>query len=76
MEKWIRLIPLINNRFKLHFDGSRVQNISDLGWVIKDSNGIIKMAACRHIGNSSIIVAKCMALRYGMLAAKRKGFLT
>ena len=34
------------------------------------------MAACRHIGNSSIIVAKCMALRYGMLAVKRKGFLT
>ena len=33
------------------------------------------MAACRHIGNSSIIVAECMTLRDGMLAAKRKGFL-
>ena len=33
------------------------------------------MVACRHIGNSSIIVAKCMTLRYGMLTTKRKGFL-
>ena len=74
VEKWICWIPLINNRFKLTFDGSRVQNISALRWVIRDSNDIIKMAACRH-GNSSIIVIECMALRDGMLAAKRKGFL-
>ena len=75
MEEWIRWIPPINNRFKLNFDGSRVQNISALGWVIRDSNGIIKMAACNHIGNSSIIVVECMALRDGMLAAKKKCFL-
>ena len=75
VEKWIRWIRPINNRFKLNFDGSRVQNISALGWVIRDSNGIIKMAAFRHIGNSSIIVAECMELRDSMLAAKRKGFL-
>ena len=56
VEKWISLIPPINNRFKLNFDGSRVQNISGLRWVIRNSNGIIKMATCRHIGNSSIIV--------------------
>ena len=65
----------INNRFKLKFDGSRVQNISALGWVIRDSNGITKMVACRHIGNSSIIVAKCTTLRDSILTAKRKGFL-
>ena len=68
MEKWICWIPPINNRLKLNFDGSRVQNISALGWVIRDSNGIIKMAASRHIGNSSIIVVECMVLRDGMLA--------
>ena len=28
--------PPINNRFKLNFDGYRVQNISTLGWVIRD----------------------------------------
>ena len=33
------------------------------------------MAACRHIGNASIIVEECMALRAGMLATKRKGLL-
>ena len=33
------------------------------------------MAASRHIGNASVIIAKCMALRDGMLAAKNNGFL-
>ena len=33
------------------------------------------MAAYRHIGNASIIVAECMTLRTGMLATKRKGLL-
>ena len=65
----------VNNRFKLNFDGSIVQNISVLGWVIRDSNSIIKMVACRQIGNSSIIVAECMVLRYDILAVKKKGFL-
>ena len=41
--------------------------------VIGDSNGIIKMGACRQISNSSIIVVECMTLRYGILATK--GFL-
>lgn len=31
-----------------------------LGWVIRDSNGIIKMTASRHISNASMIIAKCM----------------
>ena len=33
------LDPLINNKFKLNFDDFRVQNISVLGWVIRDYNG-------------------------------------
>ena len=49
--------PLNNDGFKLNFDGSTKQNISSLGRVIIDSNGIIKMTTCRHIDNSSIIVA-------------------
>ena len=64
----------ISNRFKLNFDGYRVQNISVLGWVIRDSSGIIKIAARRHIVNSSIFVAECMILRDGMLATKIKDF--
>ena len=63
IEKWIRWIPHINGRFKLNFNGSKIHNTSVLGWVIRDSNGIIKMVACRHIGNSSIIVVECMVLR-------------
>ena len=37
VEKWIRRIPLINGRFKLNFDGSKINNISASVWVIKDS---------------------------------------
>ena len=32
----------------------RIKNA--LGWVIKDSSGIIKMVASRQIGNASIIL--------------------
>ena len=43
VKKWIRWIPQINRRFKLIFDGLRINNINALGWVIRDSNGIIKI---------------------------------
>ena len=48
VEKWIRWIPPINERFKLKFDGLRINNISFSGWVIRDSSGIIKIAGSRH----------------------------
>ena len=51
--KWIQWIPPINGRFKLKFDGSRVQNNSVVGWVIRS---ILKMAECKQIGNSLIII--------------------
>ena len=41
VENGIRWIPRINGRLKLNFDGSRINNISALGWVIRDSNGSI-----------------------------------
>ena len=43
--------------FKLNFDGFRVETKSASSWVIRNSNGIIKMVACRHLGNNSIIIA-------------------
>ena len=46
VKKWIQWIPLINGRFKLNFDGSRVQNNSALELVIRDFNGIVKIDAC------------------------------
>ena len=35
VEKWIRWIPLINGRFKLNFNGSRIENKSVLGWLLE-----------------------------------------
>ena len=69
VEKWIRWIPPINGRFKLNFDGSRINNITASSWVIRDSNGTIKIAGSRHLGNASIIIVECVALRDGVLAA-------
>ena len=52
-----------------------MENKSTLGWVIRDSNGTIKIVTSRHIGNPSIIIAECMTLRDDMLAAKNNRFL-
>ena len=60
----------------MNFDGSRVESKSALGWVISDSNGIIRMAACRHLVNTSIILVECMTLRDDILAAKNNGFVS
>ena len=76
VEKWIHWIPLINDRFKLNFDDSRVEIKIASGWVTRDSNGIIKTAACKHLGNTSIILAECMTLRDGILASKNNGFVS
>ena len=74
IERWIRWILPINGRFKLNFDGSRTNNISTSSWVIRDSNECIKVAGSRQLGNASIITAKCIALRDGVLTAAYNGF--
>ena len=76
VEEWICWIPPINNRLKLNFDDSRVESKRALGWVIRDSNGIIKMAACKHLGNIAITLPEYMTLRDGILAAKNNGFIS
>ena len=58
-----------------NFDGSRIHNTNALGCVVRDSSCIIKMVARRHVDDSSITVAKCMALRDRILVAKNNGFL-
>ena len=73
VEKWIRWIPAINERFKLNFDVSGMRNKSVSRWMIRDYNGIIKMIASRCLGNASIIVVECMTLRDGVLASKNNG---
>ena len=70
VKRWIHWISLINGRFKLNFDGSRIENKSALGWFIKYSNGTITMVASTNKDNVSIIIAKCMTLRDDVLVAK------
>ena len=62
--------------FKFNFDGSMIETKSVLGWIIRDSNEIIKMAACRHLSKTSIIVSECMTLRVDTLAATNNDFLS
>ena len=69
VEKLTHWIPPISANFKLNFDGSRVENRSAWGGVIRDSNGIIKIATSRHMGNASIIIVACMTFRDSVLAA-------
>ena len=64
----------INDKFKLNFEGSKVQNKSALGWIIRDSNDIIRMTTCRHVANASIIMDECMTLRDEILPAKSKSY--
>ena len=45
---------------------------SALGYIIRDSNDIIKMIVFRHIGKSSIVIAECITLRDVILAIKNK----
>ena len=63
VEKWITWIPPINVRFKLNFVSSRINNIS-----------AIKIAGNKHLGNVSIIIAQCVALRDDILVAIYNGF--
>ena len=70
VEKWKRCIPPINERFKLNFDGSRINGISSSRWVIRDTNETIKIVGSRHLGNVLIITVECVALRDGVLAVR------
>ena len=57
VKKLIRWIPPIYDRFKLNFDDPRIKDTNALGWVIRDSNSIIKTVGC-------------MTVRDGILATK------
>ena len=40
---------------------------------IRGSNRTIKIVARRYISNASIIIVKCITLKYGMLTIKNNG---
>lgn len=52
----------------------RINNTSASGWVIRDTNETIKKMQNKHVGNASIIIAKCEALRDGVLTARFNDF--
>ena len=58
----------------MNFDDLRINNICALGWVIRDSNGIIQLVGSRHLGNALIIIADSVVLRDGVPAAIYNGF--
>ena len=58
----------------MNFDDSRINNICALGWVIRDSNGIINLVGSKHLGNASIIIVESISLRDGVVAAIYNGF--
>ena len=75
VKKLIHWIPPISGNFKLNFNGSKEENRSAWGWVIRDSNGIIKITTSKHMGNASIIIVACITFRDGVLATKNNGLL-
>lgn len=61
------MLSILNN--------SRIENKRTSGYVIRDFNDTIKMAASRYISNTSIIIVKYMTLRNYMLVVKNNGLL-
>lgn len=53
---------------------SSVHDKSILGWIIKDSNDIVKMATDKYIGKTLIIMVECMTLRDDMLVQSIRDF--
>ena len=70
-----RFISSINEKFKLNFDDLRIENKSASSWIIRNSNGIVKIVASRYIDNVSIIIAECIILRDDLLTGKNNEFL-
>ncbi|KAK9269792.1 hypothetical protein L1049_001570 [Liquidambar formosana] len=60
---------------KLNFDGSRKHNQKKAtgGFVIRDECGKVLVVASFNLGNASILVAECIALRNGLIKASQKG---
>lgn len=59
---------------KLNFDGSIRNNSAASGFVIRNSKGHVLLAGAKNIGDNTISVAKCMALRDGLAYAIHRGW--
>ncbi|KAI5347853.1 hypothetical protein L3X38_000740 [Prunus dulcis] len=54
---------------KLNFDGSIRNNVAASDFVIRDFDGHVLLAGAKNIGDNTIFVAECMALRDGLAYA-------
>ncbi|KAI5338965.1 hypothetical protein L3X38_018237 [Prunus dulcis] len=59
---------------KLNFDGSIRNNVAASGFVIRDSDGHVLLAGAKNIGDNTISVAECLALRDGLAYAIHRGW--
>ena len=69
------MMPPINEKIKLNFDRSKIENKNAFKQVIKDSNGIIKTFTSKHTSNASIFVVECMILSDDVLITGNNKFL-
>ena len=60
--------------YKLNFDGSKYQDKSSaIGYVIRDDTAQVKILGVKWCGYTSVLVAKALALKEGVGAAKFMG---
>ncbi|CAL8169059.1 unnamed protein product [Prunus armeniaca] len=59
---------------KVNFDGSLMNSHASTGFVIRDYEGHVLVAASNNIGENSINVAECLALQDGLAAALDRGW--
>ncbi|ONI28918.1 hypothetical protein PRUPE_1G168800 [Prunus persica] len=57
-----------------NFDGSVRNNVAASGFVIRDSDGHVLLAGAKNIGDNTISMAECMALRDGLAYAIHRGW--
>ncbi|VVA28953.1 PREDICTED: ribonuclease [Prunus dulcis] len=62
------------NWVKLNFDGSVRGALAATGFVIRDWNGHVRLAGAKNLGQISITVAECLALRDGLAHAIHNGW--
>ena len=59
---------------KLNFDGSLIRNNAAGGFLVRNWKGELLQAGASNFGNTSIIVAKALALRLGHREVIKDGY--
>ncbi|KAH0996108.1 hypothetical protein GBA52_019972 [Prunus armeniaca] len=67
-------VRILNVAGQLNFDGSVRNNLAASGFVICDSDGHVLLTGAKNIGDNTISVAECMALRDGLAYAIHRGW--